>query len=351
MDASASLGGFFIGGDSTGDGFVELAGDQMKLRFNPNGADTVDLYHDGASLSWKSSATTEAYRWYDSSGVNRFLFQVSTTTASNLFDLKKGGTLRLFNEDNADHVQMSHDGTDFRLQDGSGTTDFRVTGMNISLETDNLAFYFGSSKDVGMYYNGTDLIQKNFVSATSYHKWVNNSGASIFQMEFSATASSNILEVRAGGQFAIQDSTNSDWVRMRHDGTDFNFASTGTTQYTFDKGILVSGHVRCDNYIRWVDSEVTISSGAVTVTRTRHKVDTQSDAATDDLDTINGGQDNQLLILSQQANSKDVTVTEIGNINLNITDGNFTFNNTRSILTLIYDSSLGKWNEVSRAVN
>jgi hypothetical protein len=237
------------------------------------------------------------------------------------------------------------------LYDGGGTANFRINGMGLWMAEDNATSYWGTGKDIGMYWTGTDFIQKNFVSATGYFKWVNNGGSSMFQMEFSSTASANILEVRGGGQFAIQDSTNSDWVRMRHDGTDFNFVSTGTTQYTFDEGLVVSGHLRVDEYLRWVDSELTISGGVVTVTRSRHKLDTQSDASTDNLDTISGGQDNQILILSQQSSVRDVTVTESGNINLNTTDGTFAFLNTRSILTLIYDSSLGKWNEVSRSVN
>lgn len=62
-------------------------------------------------------------------------------------------------------------------------------------------------------------------------------------------------------------------------------------------------------------TELTISSGAITVTGSLHYVDTQSDAATDDLDTINGGDDGDILILQSAASARDVVVKNgTGNI-------------------------------------
>ena len=49
--------------------------------------------------------------------------------------------------------------------------------------------------------------------------------------------------------------------------------------------------------------ELTISSGAVTVTGVSHTIDTESDAAADDLVTINGGADGQILTIRTE-NSK-----------------------------------------------
>ena len=42
-------------------------------------------------------------------------------------------------------------------------------------------------------------------------------------------------------------------------------------------------------------TELTIASGAIAITQNNHTVDTQGDAATDDLDTINGGTDGLVL--------------------------------------------------------
>jgi hypothetical protein len=50
---------------------------------------------------------------------------------------------------------------------------------------------------------------------------------SIFSFRIGATATS----VRAGTSFFILDSTNADSIKMDHDGTDFNAAFTGTTDW------------------------------------------------------------------------------------------------------------------------
>lgn len=52
--------------------------------------------------------------------------------------------------------------------------------------------------------------------------------------------------------------------------------------------------------------ELTISTGAVTITKSYHKIDTESDAASDDLDTISGFGEGRILIL--RADHTDRTV-------------------------------------------
>jgi hypothetical protein len=53
----------------------------------------------------------------------------------------------------------------------------------------------------------------------------------------------------------------------------------------------------------------------VTVTRTHHYLDTEGAASTDDLDTINGGADGDILILSTLNSARDVVVKHgTGNI-------------------------------------
>lgn len=62
-------------------------------------------------------------------------------------------------------------------------------------------------------------------------------------------------------------------------------------------------------------SSVTISGGAITVTTTYNVVDTQAAAATDDLDTINGGVEGAIVVLRTLASARDVTVKDgTGNI-------------------------------------
>lgn len=55
-------------------------------------------------------------------------------------------------------------------------------------------------------------------------------------------------------------------------------------------------------------TELTISSGAVTATQGHHSIDTESNAATDDLDTINGLDGNDLLLLFANNGARTVRI-------------------------------------------
>lgn len=62
-------------------------------------------------------------------------------------------------------------------------------------------------------------------------------------------------------------------------------------------------------------TELTIATGVVTVTQTSHKIDTQSDDATDDLDTISGGAEGKIIILEPADDARTVVITNaVGNI-------------------------------------
>lgn len=61
-------------------------------------------------------------------------------------------------------------------------------------------------------------------------------------------------------------------------------ATNGMAQYITVQDLLTGG---ASNINLPDDTELTISSGAITVTQSTHRVDTASDAATDDLATIN----------------------------------------------------------------
>jgi hypothetical protein len=67
--------------------------------------------------------------------------------------------------------------------------------------------------------------------------------------------------------------------------------------------------------LRLGTSALTIAAGAVTVTRSRHTVDTEGGAAADDLDTINGGTDGDMLEISLANAARVVTIRHnVGNI-------------------------------------
>lgn len=94
-------------------------------------------------------------------------------------------------------------------------------------------------------------------------------------------------------------------------------------------------------------SELTISSGAVTATSGFHSIDTEADASTDDLDTINGGPDTVMLILKAADSGRTVVLKDgTGNLKLN---GDFSLNNTEDRIMLMKDGS--NWVELSRSDN
>lgn len=62
-------------------------------------------------------------------------------------------------------------------------------------------------------------------------------------------------------------------------------------------------------------TELTIASGAITVTQGLHTVDTEGDAATDNLDTINGLAAGQIVVLRAANGARDVVLTNgVGNV-------------------------------------
>ena len=95
-------------------------------------------------------------------------------------------------------------------------------------------------------------------------------------------------------------------------------------------------------------SELTISSGVVTIASTYdtfYDIDTQADAATDDLDTINGGEDGEIIIIRAENAARTVVVKHgADNIQLKGAQDLPLLDQTQ-LLMLRYDGS--NWVEIS----
>lgn len=112
-------------------------------------------------------------------------------------------------------------------------------------------------------------------------------------------------------------------------------------------GAIATNSVTADKIVYTVGSELTIASGVITVTNSYHTVDTESDASTDDLDTINGGEEGMQLVLRADNSGRTVVVKDAtGNIYL---DGNsdFSLDHKTDTIHLMYASS--NWREIGRA--
>lgn len=140
-------------------------------------------------------------------------------------------------------------------------------------------------------------------------------------------------------------------VTMSAQSTFNNGLKTDTiTEESTNAGVTIEGIKFENTGVAFPDAgELTISSGAITVTGTYHTVDTESDAASDDLDTINGNEDGFVVVLQTENDSRDVTIKH-GTGNINLSDGaDFTLSTTDYSITLIYSSALSAWVELSRA--
>jgi len=101
--------------------------------------------------------------------------------------------------------------------------------------------------------------------------------------------------------------------------------------------------------LAFTESELTISSGSVTATRSAHSIDTEADAASDDLDTIATGSVSDGCDLVIRANNTARTVVvkhNTGNIQL-ANDTDFSLDDDEKSLTLRLRGS--DWHEIARA--
>lgn len=99
---------------------------------------------------------------------------------------------------------------------------------------------------------------------------------------------------------------------------DFHFkvspdGSTFYESFIIDKD---NGDVAFQQFIKLsAPSELTIASGVVTAVKSSHKIDTQGNAASDDLDTINGGSEGCFLLIQPENDTRTVVVKNgTGNI-------------------------------------
>jgi hypothetical protein len=147
-------------------------------------------------------------------------------------------------------------------------------------------------------------------------------------------------------------------LTLTHNATDLVLpGGANITTAAGDHAIFVeyaSGDWRCVSYQRASaaivspdQGELTISSGAITVTGTNHTIDTESDAASDDLDTINGGTDGQILIVRAE-NAARTVVLKDGTGNIETPDGNdIELDEVAKEVILKYDGATSDWHVLS----
>jgi hypothetical protein len=124
-----------------------------------------------------------------------------------------------------------------------------------------------------------------------------------------------------------------------------------TLKALFASGTLPTGQSFADLIESMLDiatpRALTIVSGMITRTQFMHRLDTEDQAASDTLTTVNGGSDGQLLLLMLTSASRTVTVEAAGLGNLDI-DTNYSMNSLKKYLLLVYHSTEAKWHQLLR---
>ena len=143
-----------------------------------------------------------------------------------------------------------------------------------------------------------------------------------------------LMDVDHDTMVAVEGNADEDIVRIYTGGTQRIWTdSTGTSMMN---NVKLRG-----------ETQLTISSATITVTASYHSVDTEGDAASDDLETINGGGIGQLLILRANNTARTVVAKDgVGNMYLS---GDCTLDSTEDTLFLMYHGT--NWVEISCSDN
>ena len=209
---------------------------------------------------------------------------------------------------------------------GSGATNFNFLRLQPNVTGSNPQIAVSGDANVGLNVvpSGTGRLQENGVNVV-----------------LGATGSTDNALVRADGTGGktIQGGTSMPTV---DDSGNMTVGQNATVTGTLTaNGVMSLGAA----------GALTIATGAISATKSYHKINTEASAATDDLDTINGGTDGMRLTLRANHAARTVVVKHAtGNIRL---DGSadFSLDNTIDTITLIYDDSLAVWLEISRSNN
>lgn len=252
-------------------------------------------------------------------------------TASGKFEMEDGGgAAGLPVVDTNAIVKGSTDGTKLMRFEVDGITTGMTRVLTIQdkdytiADRDEVLLLSGGTMSGDINLNGNDLLEVSVV--TGYTNGV----------QFKGFAAGTLIEIAYGANafqaYADADMNSNKVINI----TNPSSAQDAVTKSYAEKHIGGAAA-----------TELTIATGVVTVTQSYHTIDTESDDATDDLVTINGGTAGQVLTI-RAINSARTVVAKDGTGNLQI-EGDMTLDNAQDTLTLIYDGS--NWLETGRANN
>jgi hypothetical protein len=255
-------------------------------------------------------------------------------------------------------------------------------GGGVSLLTpdaNSSALYFGSPSDnfgAGFQYNYDGQFLRLTTSVVG-HQLVLRADNEITNLTLSGASGSELTEIAGdvkmqndksflmkdalGTQREVMTVSSGDDFYLGNAGLDDTYIRTGTGHSGYlqenavnilewsASGVDVTGDFSVSGFLSFgTPTELTISAGVVTATGSSHKIDTESDAASDDLDTINGGSAGDILILRAADGARTVVLKDgTGNLAL---EGDFSLD-AAGDQCVLQRTEAGYWNELSRADN
>lgn len=261
----------------------------------------VVINESGADKDFRVESGSDANMLFCDASTNRV--GIGTSTPSAAFNVE--GAV-VFNDAGVD--------VDFRVE-GVGATaalfvqgsdgfvsigkSFPLSDLHIDLQAASTLTTLGGALFLEAFANaGSGNYGASLVFGSPNGGVVANRGASI--MAIQDTASSNTVGLTFNVHASGSGDPRVEAMRIASTGD----VSIGLGNLTVDSGFMNYG----------AGTELTIAAGVVTATQRHHKIDTELDAGTDDLDTILGGTAGDETFLRQQNSGRVVTVTNAGNI-------------------------------------
>jgi hypothetical protein len=165
-----------------------------------------------------------------------------TFTGPSAFDVRLLGGLGLeiFDSSSIGKAQMSHDGTDFNFVFTSTTT--------MRLENPNGGAML-ELKDSGGAGDVANPYITYYDSASTRLAWMGFGSGSTSDWSVTVDDVDGDIQLIPGTTSGwVRVLNGSDWMQMRHDGTDFNFEGVNTTDFNFDKPVTSQSNYLLEGY-------------------------------------------------------------------------------------------------------
>ena len=283
-------------------------------RYESGATDILDIYSNSTLRLWAGAGGDK---------------QMVLNASQFVFDTRPGGGGVFFNDfmslsrtGEADATNNQFSSYEFVFQtslwDGSVKGQFfdsiRATA---SSTTDEARFIdIISNRNLG----GIDPIFRAYIegeTSTASYIWIPNDDEELW---FGADKDMALYSSNVMGTLAFTPSDANTDITFSFVGTDSTGAFSWMEDedyFSFFDDLFMNGKAITDLGTLAFNSatELTISSGAVTVTQGHHKIDTEADADNDDLDTINGGNAGEILLILPANSERTVRLRNgVGNI-------------------------------------